>query len=83
MLDRLWEHLAAAHVLDLKGQPFPVPNLVLLEGLKAGLLELAVPRPDDLSAGIHGHGGLLPAQLDHDGALVVAKSHVVGAAENA
>jgi hypothetical protein len=37
--------------------------------------------PHDLARGVHAHGGLLAAQLDHDAALVVAENELVGALE--
>ncbi len=79
MLNCLREDLAAAHVLDIEREALAVLDLLLVDGLEAGLLQLAVPRPDDLAARVHGHGRLLPAHLDENGALVVAQGNVVRA----
>jgi len=63
VLDGLGVDLTAAHVLDGQRQPLPVLDLRVPHGLQVGLLHLAVLGPDDLAAGVHGHGRLLSTQL--------------------
>jgi len=76
--------VAGAHVLDVERQPLAVlERLVRAQRPQVGLLHLGVLGPDDLAAAVHGHGRLLAAQLDQDGALVVADGDVVGAAQAA
>ena len=82
VLDCLGVHLTAAHVLHGERESLSVLDLVLLQRLQTRLLHLAVFGPNYLSAGVHGHGGLLPAELDQDGALVIPESHVVAAPED-
>ena len=82
VLNRLWEDLATAHILDLQRQPLPILDLLLVDGFEAGLLQLAVPGPDDLATGIHGHCRFFSAHLDENGALVIAQGNIVRSPQN-
>ena len=82
MLHSLREDLATSHVFDLQRQAFPVLDLLPVNGLEAGLLELAVTSPDNLAARVHGHGRLLAANLHQNGSLVIAQGDVVRTTEN-
>ena len=82
VLDCLGVHLAAPHIFHSQGQPFTILDFLFLQSLQADLLQFIVLGPDDLPSRVHRHGGLLPAQLDEDGPLIVAQGHIVTALDN-
>mmetsp|Transcript_46336 Transcript_46336/g.148398 ORF Transcript_46336/g.148398 Transcript_46336/m.148398 type:complete len:371 (-) Transcript_46336:1547-2659(-) len=80
MGEALRVHIGGAELLDGEGEALAVHELeVRGERLDVHGLDLVVLGPDNLARGVHGGDGLLAADLDHDGALVVADGDLVGA----
>ena len=82
VLEGLRVHVRGPEVLDRQGNPLPVVKLrVRGQGLEVHGLDLVVLGHDDLATGIHGCEGLLPADLDQNGSLVVTDGQQVRALE--
>lgn len=63
VLHCLWVNLGAAHVLDTEQQLLPVSDINISDCPQVGLLHHAAASPEDLPAGVHGHGRFFSSQL--------------------